>query len=97
MRKWIRFTIVIQLSLVAALAAILSEPLGAERPVASRRTAEPQAVSGRVVEIRSYNLRPGRGSGFTSCSWPKRCRCYGDGRSMSLATDRHSTIRIPIS
>lgn len=49
MRSWIRITIVIHLALVAAPAAILNEPLGAERQSASRR----------VVEIRSYNLKPG--------------------------------------
>jgi ketosteroid isomerase-like protein len=49
MRTRLRFTMVIKLSLVAALAATLSEPLGAER----------QAAGTRVVEIRSYNLKPG--------------------------------------
>ena len=59
MRTWRGSAIVIQLAAVAAPAAILSEPLGAERPVASRRTAEGQPASRRVVEIRSYNLKPG--------------------------------------
>src|SRR5688500_18656376 len=59
MRTWISIAIVIQITLVAAPAAILSEPLGVERPVASRRAAERHRASRRVVEIRSYNLKPG--------------------------------------
>ena len=35
-----------------ALATVLSEPAGAERQTASRRAS-------RMVEIRSYNLKPG--------------------------------------
>jgi ketosteroid isomerase-like protein len=52
MRTWSLITAVVQLALVAGLAAILSEPLGAERQPANRRTS-------RTVEIRSYNLKPG--------------------------------------